>query len=351
LERSDVRLLFAANGVKQGGVLSPVLFCIYIDGLLVLLAKAGCGCYIGKHFMGTLAYADDIVLLAPSPTALRKMLEICDTYALDYNICFNAKKSKCLIVAPYSQHYLRDYYRDCTFCIGNNSIETVDSFSHLGHVITDDLDDSKDIENKCHDLMNRTNNVLCYFRNMDSCVQYRLFKSFCMSLYGCELWSLSSKAIINICVAWRKCVRRVWDLPHNTHCQILPLLCNSLPILDEVCKRCLNFLHCCINSEFDLVRFAAMHGAKFGRSLSPIGHNTLFCINRYRSSLYDLFSDSRKSIISEYYTSTVSDEIMRKVEFLEESLSYRDALFRPHISGCLLSRSEIQDIISFLCTD
>jgi hypothetical protein len=107
----------------------------------------------------------------------------------------------CLIVALYSQHYLQDCYRDCTFCIEHNSIETVDSFSHLGHAITDDLDDSMAIENRCHDSMNRTNNVLCYFRNMGSCVKYRLFKSFCMSLYGCELWSLSSKAIINRCVA------------------------------------------------------------------------------------------------------------------------------------------------------
>jgi hypothetical protein len=45
------------------------------------------------------------------------------------------------------------------------------------------------------------------------------------------------------------------------------LLGNSLPILDEVCKRCLNFLNTSINSEIDLVRFAAMHGVKCGRSL------------------------------------------------------------------------------------
>ena len=58
------------NGVKQGAVLSPILFCVYIDDLLLLLAKAGVGCYIGFHFVGALAYADDIVLVAPSASAL-----------------------------------------------------------------------------------------------------------------------------------------------------------------------------------------------------------------------------------------------------------------------------------------
>ena len=51
------------NGVKQGGILSPVLLCVYIDGLLDRLAKCHVGCYIGLNFLGALAYADDIVLL------------------------------------------------------------------------------------------------------------------------------------------------------------------------------------------------------------------------------------------------------------------------------------------------
>lgn len=40
-------------------MLSPVLFCVYIDDLLLLLAKAGIGCHIGAHFVSALAYADN----------------------------------------------------------------------------------------------------------------------------------------------------------------------------------------------------------------------------------------------------------------------------------------------------
>jgi len=36
----------AYNGVKQGGVLSSILFCLYIDGLLVALSRAGVGCFM-----------------------------------------------------------------------------------------------------------------------------------------------------------------------------------------------------------------------------------------------------------------------------------------------------------------
>jgi len=75
-------------------------FCVYIDELLLLLKMAGFGCYIGAHFVGALFYADDIVLMAPSASALLKILAICEDYADEFCICFNAATSKCLVILP-----------------------------------------------------------------------------------------------------------------------------------------------------------------------------------------------------------------------------------------------------------
>jgi len=68
------------NGVRQGAVLSPVLFCVYFDTLLTSLSQAGTGCPFGSFFVGALAYANDFVLLAPSANAMRHMLRLglCD---------------------------------------------------------------------------------------------------------------------------------------------------------------------------------------------------------------------------------------------------------------------------------
>ena len=78
-----------------------VLFCIYLDNLLVKLSEADVGCHIGSVFVGALAYAADIGLVLSAPTAqsMRCSLAICEQYANEYDMQFNVDKSKCMYFA------------------------------------------------------------------------------------------------------------------------------------------------------------------------------------------------------------------------------------------------------------
>ena len=73
---------------------SPVLFTAYFDKLFERLRASGIGCHVGKMYAGAFGYADNVVLLAPSLDALRKMVSICETYAIEYHLLFNLSKSK-----------------------------------------------------------------------------------------------------------------------------------------------------------------------------------------------------------------------------------------------------------------
>ena len=57
------------NGVKHGGILSPILFCVYIDEFFNCLIESKLGCHIGHVSYSALGYADDVGLLTPSVQA------------------------------------------------------------------------------------------------------------------------------------------------------------------------------------------------------------------------------------------------------------------------------------------
>ena len=66
------------NGVKQGAVLSPMLYCLYIDDLFKILRKRKTGCWISGSFVGILGYADDLTLLSPTIDGLQEMVKTCE---------------------------------------------------------------------------------------------------------------------------------------------------------------------------------------------------------------------------------------------------------------------------------
>ena len=77
-------------------------------------------------------------------------------------------------------------------------------------------------------------------------VRYRLFKYYCMPLYGSVIWNYSGSNIQRCYTAWRKCIRRILD---TTHCNILHLICEDIDITSQLFNRCIKFMHSIVNGK------------------------------------------------------------------------------------------------------
>jgi len=245
--------------------------------------------------------------LAPTAFAIRKLLAICENYAREYSISFNALESKCLVALPKNCRNTLKKVNDCIFYIDGmigRMIDLVKSFSHLGHLITSDSDDGEDITIRKHSCIGQVNNTLCYFGKLSSFVKYNLFHAYCNM--DVKLWSLSNSNVKEFCVAWRKSLQRVWGLPFQTYGVLLPPLSQCLPVLVEICRRSLNFVRSCIRHESTFFRFIALHGLH-ARSCSLFGRNVVFCALRFNCSINDLIYGRLPIIINSYVCNSVDE--------------------------------------------
>ena len=183
---------------------------------MVTLKHADIGCSWGGEFSGALAYADDVVLLSPSASGLRLMLRVCEDFASSHCLLFNPFKTQ------FMQFYHHSHLRmnsSIIFC--GSYLPLLNEVLHLGHILTYNLSDDNDILSKCKDMIKEANSLLFLFSNFSPIVLTYLFRSFCLSLYGCALWNISSKCLNTLEVSFNQILRRIWNLPYNSHTRIV----------------------------------------------------------------------------------------------------------------------------------
>ena len=80
------------SGILQGGVLSPSLFNVFINAIIVNLKRADTGCHVYGQFTGCLLYAHYIILLSPSFKGLQHMLDTCLNVSSSLELYFTCKR-------------------------------------------------------------------------------------------------------------------------------------------------------------------------------------------------------------------------------------------------------------------
>ncbi|XP_060809991.1 uncharacterized protein LOC132904083 [Amyelois transitella] len=173
-------------GVRQGGISSPTLFNLYMDSLIEELSSMHAGCYMDGVAVNNLSYADDMVLLRPSISALRSLLHVCEKYATSHGLMYNTSKSEYMIFG------LGGKVAEVSPIMLNGSpLNRVSKFKYLGHVITEDLKDSVDIER-----------------------ERRALAAFCQSFYTSSLWiNYTQKAYSALRVQYNNIFRMLLRLP------------------------------------------------------------------------------------------------------------------------------------------
>ena len=100
-------------------------------------------------------------------------------------------------------------------------------------------------------MVRKANCMLRSFAGCDPIVKTKLFRAFCLSLYGSALWNISSSSLNSIEVAFNNTLRRIWSVPQRTHTGILHCLAGLPSVYNTVLSRSKSLIYAaCSSSSF-----------------------------------------------------------------------------------------------------
>jgi hypothetical protein len=122
------------NGLKQGCLLSPLLFNIYINDLAEDINSLGKGIVCGDRMVSLLMYADDLVLISDTTEGLQLMLDTLHSWCVKWQILVNCDKTQ---VVHFRQ--MRHEKTSHIFMCGELELSLVDRYNYLGLIFTEHL--------------------------------------------------------------------------------------------------------------------------------------------------------------------------------------------------------------------
>ena len=199
-------------GTKQGGILSPDFFAIYINDLILQLKKTGVGCHVINLFIACILFADDVSLVAPTRGTLQQLIDVCAKYCTKFCLKFNVRKTKVMVFGKLSgsvSHLAK-------IVVNGESIEYVQSCRYLGFFIVSSKHFKLSVNEDLRGFFGSVNSILTCVHKPKENVLMQLLYSNCVPklTYGAAIKELNSTESNQYSVALNSAIRRIFGFRH-----------------------------------------------------------------------------------------------------------------------------------------
>ena len=328
------------NGVRQGGVISAILYCFYVNDLFTLLRQRGEGCWVQGTFCGIYGYSDDNFLLAPSLHALQCMIDTCEEYAEAHNLKFSTDpdpvkcKTKCLAFTTRKREL-----KQMMLC--GNPLPWVNHCKHLGNHLENKINGMKhDLTIKQAQYINKNNDLEQEFYFCHPQTKFNINKIYNSHFTGSPLWNLFGSEALKMESTWNRSVKNMYDLPYATHRWLIEPISESLHLRRILIQRFLSFVRQVKKSEKVITNM--LLNTIMSSTRSTTGYNLRRIM--MEANLTDIEQLDKLSINTIQYHPVKSEDEW-KISVIKECI---DAKFgKKNIEG--FSTEEIDEICGSLC--
>lgn len=212
------------TGVRQGGVLSPVLFTVYVDCIISRLQSAGVGCCIGTQYLGCVMYADDLVLVSISIADMQAMVDICVEELRDLKMVLNPRKCCIMRVGNGFAH------KCSPITIAGEGIPYCQSAKYLGVQLLSKKTLTVDLHYMKSKFYAAFNGLFHQAAKMhDNMIVLHLVSAYCKPylLYGTECVALTNTQSRSLCHTWLTAVSHIFNVSGSNVNYISDVTCNS----------------------------------------------------------------------------------------------------------------------------